>query len=200
MRRWHRALLLFSFALALRAHAGVIVVAANGTGDYIDLPVAALHAVDGNVLLLKSGTYSSIQITNKALDIVADAGANVVLAGQLRITQLAVTRCVTLTGLTLRGFSGTSIIPYAPLQLDGNAGSIRVQGCDIVGSDGMPCTYESWGSRAAYVVRTAPTSPSRAARCAPRYAGGFGNSGATEAMAARACWASARVSPSTIAT
>lgn len=129
--------------LAAGARAGVLVVSAGGGGSFTDLPAAVAAAVDGDVLLVKRGTYSGTTISNKSLDLVADTGAAVVVQGQLLIQNLAATRAVTVTGFTLRANSALS----AALSLLSSSGSIRIQGCTVRGFDQPDCAppYPSGG-------------------------------------------------------
>ncbi len=117
------------------AHAGVLVVDAAGGGSFTQISAAVAAASDGDVLLVKSGSYSGFALGTKALDIVADVGADVFVQGQVSVSGLAVTRGVTLNGLQIRATS------YTPaLRLDASTGSIRVQGCTLHGFDQPDCT------------------------------------------------------------
>lgn len=134
---WTRIVSLLVFACIVQARpalAGVLVVDASGPGPFTDLPAAVSAASDGDVLLLKSGVYSAATISNKALDLVADAGAAVVVQGPIVVSNLAATRAVTLTGMTLRGSSASPA-----LSLLSNSGSLRIQGCTIEGFDQPDC-------------------------------------------------------------
>src|SRR5688572_18660193 len=100
---WNRVLGLSLALLVLpvdRAAAGVLVVDASGGGAFTDLPAAVAAAADGDILLLKSGAYTAPTIANKALDVVADTGASVVVQGPFAVTDLTATRAVTITGVT----------------------------------------------------------------------------------------------------
>lgn len=152
MRALARTLIGLSSIALLHAPAlaGVIVVASNGTGQATDLPAAIAAAVDGDVLLVKSGTYSAFTITNKSLDLVADAGASVIVLGTSTVQQLAATRSVSLTGLSLRGPAGVGSNIGTALRLVNDSGSVRVQGCDLAGHDGNACTEFAWGGSALF--------------------------------------------------
>lgn len=142
------ALLLIAsvFALSSLAHADVLVVAADGSGSFNDLPAAVAAAADGDVLLVQSGTYSGFVVTDKQLDIVADSGANAVIQGQVAITGLGATRSLTLTGLVIRGPASAPPQSTPALRFWNCAGSLRVQGCDVAGHAGAQCVDDATGA------------------------------------------------------
>jgi hypothetical protein len=143
--RSHLLPLFLAAALARSAAAGVIVVDAAGGGSFTDIGPAVASAADGDVLLVKGGVYTGFSVTDKALDVVADSGAAVLVHGWVRIQPLAATRTVTLTGLEIQAPPA-----FAALILTSCAGSVRIQGCTLRGGDGVPCapTVASWGADA----------------------------------------------------
>lgn len=88
----------------------------NGPGtDFTDLQVAIDTVADGEVLLLRSGTYakdpfggSPFLLDGKGLSFVEDAGANVVTAG-FTIGNLGTSQHVTLRGLTFMQGAGVGV-------------------------------------------------------------------------------------------
>ena len=56
------ALSIFLAAAARASTAGVLVVAANGSGNFLDLQPAVDAAQDGDVILVRSGTYGTFAI------------------------------------------------------------------------------------------------------------------------------------------
>lgn len=118
-----------------RSTAGVLVVDAAGAGPFTDLPAAITAAVHGDVLLMKSGAYTAAIVQNKALDIVAEIGASVVIHGTLTVATIPAGRALTITGVTLQGTSDSA----PALHVLSNAGSIRIQGCTIRGLDQLDC-------------------------------------------------------------
>lgn len=125
------------------AHAGVLVVdAGNGPGtDFTSLNSAITAAQNGDLLLVRSGTYDGeFRILDKAISIVADAGADVVVTNSL----LAPTAIATLeaTGtipgvVVLRDLTLTSELPSSspfsqiPLRVNptGPAAHVFIEGC-----------------------------------------------------------------------
>lgn len=138
------------------ARAGVIVVAPSGA-PFSSIQTAVNAAADGDIVLVKAGTYSGFAVGSTSIDVVADAGASVVIQGAVVVSQLAVTRTVTLTGLTVRGPLGTGGgLGWIPaLRISDDAGAVRVQGCELIGHDGPPCSEDYfWGGSAARVMNS----------------------------------------------
>ncbi|MBI5361682.1 MAG: hypothetical protein HZA53_00795 [Planctomycetes bacterium] len=128
------------------AAASVLVVDASGGGAYTTVAAAVSAAHDDDVVLVRSGTYGAFTVNDKAIDLVADVAASVRIDGRVRIRNLAATRTATLTGFELRGLtSGNALL------VDGNAGSVRVQGCTILGGEGIDCGATSYGGTAVVV-------------------------------------------------
>ncbi len=110
------------------ARASVLVV---GPGQpFTSIATAVAAAQDGDVVLVKTGTYAGFTITNKALSIVADTGADVHVTEEVRVRNLAATRTVVLGGLKIRPVADAM---FDALDLESNAGSIRVVGCELRG-------------------------------------------------------------------
>lgn len=118
-----------SFAVLLFAavaRADVRVVSATGGAPYTSIQAAVNAANDGDVILVRPGSYSAFVVTNKALDIVADPLASV--TGGTLVQSLTATRSVTLSGFV---FASTNFVPA--LRLLNNTGAVRMQGCDASG-------------------------------------------------------------------
>ena len=111
------------------AHADVIVVAQDGSGDFTQINQAIVQASDGDTLLVRSGTYSPFVVPNLALEIVADEGASVTIHGYAAVTGLAAEKSVLLSGLT----AAAQLPVHYGLYLQGNQGSVRVLGCTFEG-------------------------------------------------------------------
>lgn len=114
--------------------AGVIVVdAQNGPGtDFVELKPALAAAANGDVVLLRSGTYDGFHvISGKAVSVVADAGANVVITNT----------------------DPASFVTSA-LQLVGSIpGTVLIQGCSI------QSTFLTPSTPAEGALRVATTGP-----------------------------------------
>ncbi|MBI5361681.1 MAG: hypothetical protein HZA53_00790 [Planctomycetes bacterium] len=145
-------------ACSVFARAGVLVVDASGGGAFIDLAPAVAAAQDGDVVLVRTGSYSGFTVTNKALDLVADSGASVLVNGTVRIQNLALTRAVTLTGREVHAPPA-----FAAVIVGGNAGSVRIQGCTLRGGDANACAALSNGGTALLVQLSSDVAVARSA-------------------------------------
>lgn len=106
---------------------------------FADIPAAAAAAVDGDVLLVRSGDYNGFTLDGKALSVVADAGAAVNVYTCVTVRNLPAGKTVLLAGLTIR-----DVQEDRALLLDGNAGHVRIQSLSA-NSVGNPfgSTYEA---------------------------------------------------------
>lgn len=125
-------------AIGSSALAGVIVVDSSGGGAFTEINPAVTAAAEGDVILVKSGSYAGFMIDNKGVAVVADAGAGVNVLGSIQIGALAAGKVVVLDRLNV-------MTPYPLAEVMGHglralncAGRIRVQGCTITGSNGNP--------------------------------------------------------------
>ena len=124
-----RLLVLSAGLLAPAAQAGnVLVVDTGGPALFHQIQPAVDAALDGDTVLVKSGTYSGFSIVDKRLSVVADAGHSVIVSGTVQVTNVAISRDVVLAGLRVNG-SGHGLL------LLNDAGSVRVQGCALNGND-----------------------------------------------------------------
>jgi hypothetical protein len=62
-----------------------------GTGDFTDIQPAVDNAVDGDLILVLSGSYSRVIVANKALTIAAEDG-NVVTSDSINVGPVRVHR------------------------------------------------------------------------------------------------------------
>lgn len=126
------------FLLSVSAEAGVIVV--SPSGPYTDIQPAVDVAGDGDVLLIKSGSYSGFIIQNKALTVVADLGAAAYVAGAVRVDALQATRTVIVAGLAVTGVYGGNPLAAHGAHVTNCSGSVRFQDCVLdaaVGTGGF---------------------------------------------------------------
>ena len=107
---------------ALSAQAVHVVDLANGPGtDFVDLTSALATAAEGDVVLVREGTYSEFLVLDgKGVIITADAGADVSVA-ELTVRNLAADQAVTLRGLDFVGGTFLSLI------LQNNDGAVWVE-------------------------------------------------------------------------
>lgn len=128
--------------VAHAATAGVLVVDDNGGAGvtHTQISAAVAAALDNDLILVKSGTYAGFSVNNKALVITADLG-HVVLADQVGVSNLAASKSVTISGITISGNSGG-----IGLDMAANMGPILIERCSISGS-GIPIFQINTGMR-----------------------------------------------------
>lgn len=130
----------FAILALLAAPAGaqqVLVVAPSpGPGVFATAIQPAVDAAaDGDVILVKTGSYAGFLITAKSLTVAADAGATVAIASQVSVFGLAAGQRVALRGLQIRlplpDTSSTSGVAAATAT--NSAGPIWFEECAIEG-------------------------------------------------------------------
>jgi hypothetical protein len=117
--------LLIPHPLLVAAHSTVLVVNAGG-GHFTQIQPAIDAAVDGDTVLVKTGTYSGFTINHKGVNVVADTGQAVQVNGTIHVTALTSFQDVVLVRLTANGTTDGLVV-------DSNAGSVRVESCALNG-------------------------------------------------------------------
>lgn len=123
----------------------------DGPADFQDLPEAVAGAAEGDVLLVRDGSYSSFTIDGKALSVVGEAGAAVRLeqaGAQVVIRNLGPGQSVLLRNVRVSGQApgGSSPSFLSALICESDQGPILLEDCTFEGS-----TYSlGWGG--AFVV------------------------------------------------
>lgn len=124
----------FLFVLALlatSATADVVIVDSAGSGDYTGIQLAIDNSADGDVILVKAGSYSGFQVTNRTLGILAfDSDARPVISDPVSVLSVGAAQSVLLSGLEIEAMSGTG----RALFLGGCDGAVRVQDCLLNGA------------------------------------------------------------------
>lgn len=129
-------LALTASTFALPARGGVLVVASDGSGQFTDLQPAVDAAQPGDVLLVKTGSYSAFSVT-RSLAVVADTGDGIHVSGTARVSQIAAGSHVLLHRLRLHGAPGATPDDGPGLVVRDAPGSVRVQGCLLEGHAGL---------------------------------------------------------------
>ncbi len=104
----------------------VLIVDAQGGGNFTDLPAAVAAASSGDVLLVREGDYSGFQTSGVALSIQAHPAAIEAprILGSVRLTQVPLGETFLLDGFEVEAFD-----QQVPVLVTLNPGSIRIQDC-----------------------------------------------------------------------
>jgi hypothetical protein len=129
------SLALAAVSLAPSAAADVLVVDA-ASGPYFALQAAVDAALPGDTLLVRGGSYATCLVNAKPLSIVGDAGADVQIAGAVRVRSLPAGTLFALSNVTVTGTAGTLSTRYG-LYLSDNQGSVRVANAFFTGAPGF---------------------------------------------------------------
>ena len=129
LRPLHRPTLGVLAALAFlvlpaTTRADVLVVSPPGQGgDHAQIADAVLAAADGDVILVRAGTYSApVLADDKGVSVQAEAGVTPRLGGSLNVRNLAAGKTFSWRGVELRPFFGAD-----PLVVDDNEGHVRFE-------------------------------------------------------------------------
>jgi hypothetical protein len=120
-------------ASAAVAHADVRVVAPTGA-PFTEIQAAVDAANDGDVVLVKAGTYASFVIRNQEVAVIADTGHVVLVDGAIRVSGVGATRSVLIVGLKATGRESPSASTRHGLFARNCAGSLRIVGCELRGA------------------------------------------------------------------
>ncbi|HEV8113181.1 MAG TPA: hypothetical protein VGR31_10430 [Planctomycetota bacterium] len=115
-------------ALAAPALAGNVITVGPSGADYVEIAPAVAAAADDDVILVRAGTYGGFVIDGKSIRVVADTGAAVVVQRKVVVQNLAAGGSVVLSGLDMHAHGAAY---DCSLLVTGNAGSVRIVGCEI---------------------------------------------------------------------
>ncbi len=132
------------------AFAGVHIVDATGRGDQLTIAAAVAAASDGDLLLVRSGTYSGFVVDDKALVITLDAGALVTIEGTIEIDNLSAGKTLVLADLVVNG-PGSALGSGPALTLAQDAGHLCIENCGLRGGRGLGGGGNPWNPGAAGV-------------------------------------------------
>src|SRR6187549_2477204 len=125
------------------ALAGVHIVDATGRGDQLTIAAAVAAASDGDLVLVRSGTYAGFVVDDKALVIAIDVGALVTIEGTIAVEHLSAGKTVVLADLVVHGPASAQGSGPA-LTLSNDAGRVRVEGCELDGGRGLGGGGNPW--------------------------------------------------------
>lgn len=107
---------------ALHAAPGEVWVVAPSGGDFAQIQPAVSAAAEGDVILVKPGTYNGFTFLDRSLTVVAETPGTVQILGTVNAFALAETRRLSLIDLSVQATSG------AALRLSDLQGSVRIRG------------------------------------------------------------------------
>ena len=127
----------------------VWIVDAAGGGDFLDIEGAVTAAMQGDTILVRSGSYSGFAVWNKSLEVAADGAQPPRITGDVTVEALGAGRHVSLSGFNFRSevdvsdclgtvlFSDCSFTPQGLNQLIGSTpGSQTVSNsADVIFTD-----------------------------------------------------------------
>jgi hypothetical protein len=137
-------------ALAPTLFAGnQLVVGPPGTAPFSQIESAVQAASDGDVIVVKPGTYAPFYLDDKAITIVAASGpGSVTILGGSRVVFLSPGKTVVLSHLRFQGTAQSFLLAGHGLSVLQNQGSVRIESCELRGA-GQPaggCSFFGTGA------------------------------------------------------
>lgn len=128
------------------AAADVLIVDPSGTQGFAQVQAAIAAAQDGDLILVRSGTYAGFDLVGRSLTVRGDVHAEVVIDGGVSVVGTPADGVVVLADLRIEGADAVTFVAGENgLTLLDNAGFVRVQGCHLVGGTGANTTAASGG-------------------------------------------------------
>jgi len=161
LRALRAALSVLSFAalFARGASADVHVVSAFGGGDFTSLQAAVDAAADGDVLLVRDGTYAGFTLFGKGLTVAAEPGQAPQVTTTIRVDSVPAGSSVVLAGLSVSTSYTTDLTKVHGLVVNQCSGAVRVQECSLTGANnannGQPNFGDGSGARGAVLLSSA---------------------------------------------
>lgn len=141
----------------------------SGGADFTTISAAIAAAVDGDVIVVRPGSYSAFDVVGKSLVVRAESGGSVEIFGLSRVRSLASTQSVELASLS---FSGPADPVSESFSAELNAGTVTIWNCLFKGSNGISTVGYASGRTAALFTDTA-----RAIVLGSTFDGGLAHSG-----------------------
>jgi hypothetical protein len=146
---------------AASASADVLIVDKSGSQGFSTVQAAINASQDGDIILVRSGTYPTFTVSVRSLVIRADLGSEVVIASGVNIQFTPQDGVVVMSDLEIRGQDSNGSQPGGvALKLTDNLGHVRIERCDLLGGSGkfVNCQVNTAGGDAC----TLSNSPSTA--------------------------------------
>lgn len=111
----------------------VLVVDDGGSEPFVTIQSAVHAAIDGDVILVRTGTYAGFEIANKSVVVVGDVGGAVSVQGSIHVNALSASRTVVLANLLVTGSDSGNPVADSGLDCAENAGIVRAESCSFSG-------------------------------------------------------------------
>jgi len=116
-------------ATGASAQSVFVVAPVPGPGVFsTDIQPAINAAADGDLVLVKAGSYTGFTMNAKGVSVVADSGASVVVNGLVFLTQISASQRALLQGLTVKG---DNALPAITAQIV--TGPLWIESCNVTG-------------------------------------------------------------------
>lgn len=115
----------------------VIVVDAAGAGDYMIIQAAVNAAIEGDVILVRGGSYSGFTVDGMGLTVIGDnVQPRPQITGKVALENLPDGQTLVLSGFDVAGGGGANSNGTA-LRILGCLGAVRIQDSELAGRDGF---------------------------------------------------------------
>lgn len=138
--------------LTAAGQAGHVWTVGGINPDFPDIQPAVLAAKDGDIVLVRPGTYTAFAIFDQSLTVAGRSQGNINVLGQIRVQGLSAGKRVALIDLHVSGNGEHA------LRLADNLGSVRVVGGTWKGTDLPPGSWQFVPSNAVYASTCADLS------------------------------------------
>lgn len=105
----------------------------SGGADFTTISAAVAAAVDGDVLVVRPGSYAAFDVVDEHLVIRGDGTGDVDVVGRSTVTSLAATRAVEIANLRFYPLAGQTLETFGA---SGNAGVLTLRACTFTGAAG----------------------------------------------------------------
>lgn len=132
---------------------GVANISHSPVVVHLSLQSAIDAAADGDVLLVRGGTYTGFTIDNRSIAIFAAPGETVDVSSRVVVSNVSATKRVVLSDLNIRGGPQTGSDGEDALDITNCAGPVWIQGCELLGEK-APNGNDLFGGDACDVVNS----------------------------------------------
>lgn len=105
----------------------------SGGADFTTISAAIAAAVDGDVIVVRPGSYSAFDVIDEHLVIRGDGTGDVDVVGRSTVSSLAATRAVEIANLRFVPLTGQTLETFGA---SGNAGALALRSCTFRGAVG----------------------------------------------------------------